>query len=111
VLQLECIPPAAEQELHRIADVVERLAAAHQGLAGHDNQGPFTLALSGVLVAQAMPLLERMVQDLQPLQIRAGLAELGDAEDIGSARFELLRRADQALTAARAGNLPWSIAP
>lgn len=105
------------ETLHRqqlkqtVRDVVERLAAAHEGLAGHDNQGPFTLALSGVMVAQAMPLLERLVQDLQPLQIRAGLAELGDPEDIGSARFELLSSADQALMAARAGNLPWSIAP
>lgn len=111
VLQLACLPRLTDAELQPMADRLERLAAAHQGLAGHDGQGTFTLALSGVLAAQALQLLETLVQDLQPLHTCAGLADLPEAEDVGSARFELLNRADQALTAARAGNLPWSIAP
>jgi HAMP domain-containing protein len=110
LLQLVCIPPASQTELQRIADLVERLAAAHQGLAGHDGHGTFTLALSGVLAAQGQLLLAQLADALLPLQLCAGLADLAAADDAGPARFELLSRADQALTAARAGNLPWSIA-
>lgn len=111
VIQLLITPSASEPERQRTADRAERLAAAHGGLAGHDGQGTFTLALSGVLVDQALPLLERLRQDLGPLQVWAGLADLGESADAAAARFELLSRADQALMAARAGNLPWSIAP
>lgn len=111
VLQMVCVPPASELELQRIADGLERVVSAHQGLAGHDGHGTFTLVLSGVLVPEALPLLEQLVRDLQPLDLCAGLADLAEAADAGSARLELLSRADQALTAARAGHLPWSIAP
>jgi len=111
VVQLMCIPPAPPIELQRLADGVERVVSAHQGLAGHDGHGTFTLVLSGVLVPEALPLLEQLVRDLQPLDLCAGLADLAEAADAGSARLELLSRADQALTAARAGHLPWSIAP
>lgn len=111
VLHLICTPSPAELELQRIADLLEGVAVQHQGLAGHDGHATFTLVLSGVLVARVERLLEQLAQDLQPLQICAGVAELAAADDVGPARFELLGRADQALAAARAGNLPWSIAP
>ena len=110
VLQLAVSATTPDADLQQLADRLERVAADHQGLAGHDGQGRFTLVLCGALAASAQPLLAQLSQGMESLALCAGLADLAEAEDAGPARLELLGRADRALAAAQAAGMPWSVA-
>ena len=111
LVQLACIRPVSDAELQQLADRLEGLAAQHQGFAGHDGQGGFTLVLAALEGPAAELLLGGLLQQLAPLPLCAGLATLAEAGDRGQARLELLSRADQALAAARAAGVPWRMAP
>jgi HAMP domain-containing protein len=111
LVQLACSRLCSEAELQGIADRLEALAAQHQGCAGHDGQAGFTLVLAGLEQVQAERLLMGLLQELEPLPVCAGLASLAVADDDLQARRALPDRADQALEAARAAGMAWSIAP
>ena len=102
VLRLHVSPAPEGAALQDMADRLEQLAVAHQGLAAHDGEGAFTLVFCALTAVEARGLLEQLALDLQPTKLVGGLAELAEAEDAGPARLELLARADQALTEARA---------